>query len=249
MSKHIQMIWIDKNKNSLFNLSVKSWISHGYTIDLYTDNLEIVDHPQVNCIDIKEIDHEFTDNARYKLLYEKGGMYVDSDLVLINDYDFSKEKYIISSEGTLKAGYHKKNEDFVPTITLLKFPAKDPFIKLLIQKIDKTIKNSDDVCQCQKLFQRQLKTQKYKYLNEYVKRPISFCGINSFSCKEMYKDVGIFQDKYGVIPLPVSNIFKHGIAIHFWNNISHNKFKISFDKAENGSVYQILCERYKNIII
>ena len=58
--KHIQMIWIDKNKNSLFNLSVKSWICHGYTIDLYTDNLEIVDHPHVSCIDIKEIHDEFS---------------------------------------------------------------------------------------------------------------------------------------------------------------------------------------------
>ena len=149
----------------------------------------------------------------------------------------------------MKAGYHKSKDDCVPTITLLKFPAKDPFIKSLIEKIEKSSENPDDVCQYQKLFQKQLKTKKYKYLKDYVKSPITFCGINWFSCKEMYKDVGVFQDKYGVIPVPVSNIFKQGCAIHFWNNISYNRCNIDFDKAENGSVYQILCERYKDIII
>lgn len=249
--KVVQMLWLDKGKNEIFNLAIQSWIHHGYTIDLYTNNLKMIKSKYVNHISYKEIlDLEteqvlqFADLFRYKLLYEKGGLWADSDMIMVNDYNFNKDKYIISSEHTFKTGAFKSNADYKPNIGILKFPAKDPFLGELVKHIESTILDPDDCLQFMKIFQKKLQLKKYKFLNKFVKEPAVYCGVPFWSCAEMYKDVGLFNIKYGVLSPSVTMLLQNATCIHFWNNFSYNKHSIDFSSAHDDSLFSILKNRY-----
>ena len=249
--KTVQMLWIDKGKNELFKLAIQSWIHHGYSVDLYTDNPTVVDIPGVNPIpytDILDVDTDeilqFADLFRYKLLYEKGGLWADGDCVMVNDYNFATEKIIISSEHTFKSGAYKSKLDYKPNIGFLKFPPKDLFLKDLIDTIESTIVNPDDPNQFMKIFQKKLQSKAFSYLNKYVKEPIRFCPVPWWVAHEMYKDIGVFSVKYAVMAPTVSMALEQSTTIHMWNNFSYNKHKIDFEKAHPQSLYGILKKRF-----
>jgi hypothetical protein len=249
--KVIQMIWIDKGKNDIFNLSIASWLAHGYKIDLYTNNMNMVDNSLVNHIDYRTIMDIETDDIlhladllRFKLLYEKGGIYVDCDMILVNDYDFNSDKIIISSEYTMQSGPFKSLDNCVPNIGILKFPPYHPFMAKLINIIETKIVNDVDVCQFQKIYQKQLKTKRFQYLNHCVKKPRTYCGIPWWNAAEIYQDVGVYTDKYKVPTPSVTLLLKYSTCIHLWNNISNNKYEIDFKNPIKGSVYHILRQRF-----
>ena len=187
---------------------------------------------------------QFADLFRYKLLYEKGGLWADADCVMVNDYDFSKEELIISSEHTFNTGAFKSKLDYKPNIGILKFPPKHEFLKDLIDTIESTIVDYEDPNQFMKLFQKKIQTKKNSYINKFVKDPIRFCGVPWWVCEEMYKDIGVFSIKYGVMAPTVSMVLEQSTTIHLWNNFSYNKHKIDFEKAHPQSLYGILKKRF-----
>ncbi|EAI1734046.1 hypothetical protein E1D40_09035, partial [Campylobacter coli] len=73
----------------------------------------------------------FSDFFRYNLLYLRGGVWVDLDMVCLNFYDY-KQDYIFNSE------FAKNNEQAI-TNSFLKFPKQSEFGKLLIEEAKKIV--------------------------------------------------------------------------------------------------------------
>lgn len=113
----IQGLWIgDKLSRFEYN-SIKSYIKQGYQYHLYTYG-EVNNIPEGviikdgnNILDKKHIFYyegsiaPFSDLFRYKLLFEKGGIWTDCDIICINRLPIDKQhKYIFVAERTILKG-------------------------------------------------------------------------------------------------------------------------------------------------
>ncbi|EIA3705499.1 hypothetical protein K7F15_001783, partial [Campylobacter jejuni] len=133
-------------------LTIKSWLDHGYKFHLYTYNLEdkiflkfqelfdnfilkdaneIIPFEEYFSDDRGAGVASFSDFFRYNLLYLRGGVWVDLDMVCLNFYDY-KQDYIFNSE------FAKSNEQAI-TNSFLKFPKQSEFGKLLIEEAKKIV--------------------------------------------------------------------------------------------------------------
>lgn len=105
MNERIQTLWVGDRLSPLERISLRSFLAHGHTVDLYAYG-EIAGVPSgVNLRDAAEIlpasrifkyrDHDsysgFSNFFRYKLLLERGGYWVDSDVVCLKSFDFAEE--------------------------------------------------------------------------------------------------------------------------------------------------------------
>lgn len=110
-------MWVGEHLSPMETLSLSSFVKNNHDVDLYTYS-EIDNIPAgVNIVDGNNIlpedmifqykDHKsfsaFSNYFRYKLLYEKGGYWVDTDVICIKPFDF-KEEYVFCSEEVLPLG-------------------------------------------------------------------------------------------------------------------------------------------------
>src|SRR5438552_1322014 len=111
----VQSLWIGPKLSSMEKLCIQSFLKHGHPFHLYVyDHVEGVPE-QAKVCDANEIvpssriffysKHNscagFANMFRYKLLLERGGWWVDTDVVCLRPFDFPEE-YVFSSE--LSAG-------------------------------------------------------------------------------------------------------------------------------------------------
>ena len=116
----IQALWIGSRLSTMEQLSISSFLRNGHEYHLYTYN-ELANVPAGTVIkDANEIlpasevfqykDRPsyaaFSNFFRYRLLLERGGWWVDSDIVCLRPFDFTEE-YVFSSE--LNAGHELVN--------------------------------------------------------------------------------------------------------------------------------------------
>jgi hypothetical protein len=107
----VQGLWIGSDLSAMEQLSIASFLRNGHEYHLYGyDNLGNVP-PGTIVKDGREIlpasmifqykEHKsysaFSNFFRYKLLLERGGWWVDTDLVCLKPFDFAEE-YVFSSE-------------------------------------------------------------------------------------------------------------------------------------------------------
>jgi len=136
-------------------LSIKSFIDNGYKFVLYTYNLDDIffkkmgelfdDFELKDASDIIPFENYFSDDRgagvaafsdyfRFNLLYLKGGVWVDLDMVCLKYTDLSQE-YIFSQE------IDKDETKPRVTTSFLKFPKNSNFGKSLIQEAEKIVDN------------------------------------------------------------------------------------------------------------
>ncbi len=128
MAEVIQGLWIGGALSAMERLSIASFLGHGHEFHLYAYG-EVAGVPQGTILrDAGEIlpasrifyyprersCSGFSNLFRYRLLLERGGWWVDVDMVCLEPFDFSAE-YVFSSE-PVRGGA-------VPTSGLLKVPA------------------------------------------------------------------------------------------------------------------------------
>jgi len=175
----------------------------------------------------------FSDLFRYKLLHKLGGTWMDTDMFLLKK--LPKDKIIISSENTFKAGAFKSALPYVPNIGVLKFPVGDQFLENLIFKIENS-KKKIEFCDNMIVFRKLLKKHEYFDL---VSDPLKYCPLPWWSTKESYYD-NKYKIKYAVETPSNDCMIENAIGIHLWNNFTFNKHSIDFNKIHNQSLYQKL---------
>ena len=234
-------LWLGRDLNELSKMCIKSWIKQGYAVDLYVDQIDESHFPNdlipfINILDYKTIDDgkknngilPYSDYWRYKMLRKyRNATWIDADMFLLDRIPTTD--IIISSEHTFQSGAYKSEKTFVPNIGVLRFDNDlgQEFLQELIDKIDKS-EDQPIFCDNMKLFRNNLKKKKYSNLYGYVYKPVGFCPIPFWACKEMYTSDEELPTKYNVEIENVDWILKNSMGIHLWNNFTYKKHKIDF---------------------
>lgn len=132
--ERIQSLWIGPRLSVMERLALTSFVHHGHEVELYTYAPVDGVPPGVTVREGNEIlpesmiftyrDHHsysgFSNYFRYRLLLERGGCWVDMDLVALQPLSFDAE-HVFSSEDA-------KGEQFVTT-SFIKAPAGSPVMQ------------------------------------------------------------------------------------------------------------------------
>ncbi len=101
----VSMLWVRGRLSRLEELSIVSFLSNGHPVHLYTYDIDIVAPNGTLLIDARSVLDEshlfrnktaigkgswgsFSDWFRFQLLFEKGGMWADTDIVCLKPVDF-----------------------------------------------------------------------------------------------------------------------------------------------------------------
>ena len=141
----VQSLWIGPQLSTLEILCCESFMKYGHIFHLYTyepvknipKGVKILDANKILPFSelemIKKDQLPFSDIFRYKMLYEKGGYWVDLDMICLKKLNFS-DKFIFSSENTIQKGqFRNRKGTFQPNIGILKAPRKSQFYKTKIE--------------------------------------------------------------------------------------------------------------------
>ena len=127
MPTYIQSLWIGRQLSALERLSISSFLANGHAYHLYVYE-EVLNVPQGTVLKAadeilpesmifrykKYPSHAgFSNFFRYKLLLQKGGWWVDTDVVCLKPFAF-EDPYVFASE--------RVDERAVPTTAVIKAP-------------------------------------------------------------------------------------------------------------------------------
>ena len=210
MNHVVQGLWIGSELSRMEVLSIRSFLKNGHEYHLYVyddvkniprgtvvkDGAEILSPSRVFQYKEHKSYSGFSNLFRYKLLLEKGGWWVDSDLVCIKPFDFADD-YVFSSEFSCGQQYINCGAIKVPAGSeVVKFVwetarAKDPD-KLVWGEIGPKLLG---------------KAVREFSLQEYVREPEVFCPIGYADCA-------------AILDPKISLEFDEATyAIHLWNEI------------------------------
>jgi len=240
MHNIIQGLWIGDKLSTLERLSLSSFIKNGHEYHLYTyndienipDNVIIKDGREI--LPKEEIFSyqsgegrgsfsAFSNFFRYKLLSDKGGWWVDTDMICLKPFDFNDE-YVFSSEH-----YVTKNEDVV-TSGIIKAP-----------KDSEIMKRNWEICKSKdpmkivwgEVGPRLVREAVENFsLNKYVKSHQTFCPLG-------------FEEWHKVINPNIQLKFGEDVyAVHLWNEMWRRSNADKNKKYHKDCFYEQLKERY-----
>ncbi len=225
----IQGLWIGPKLSTMERLSIKSFLDNGHEYHLYTysdiegvpegasikDGNEIIPESEIftySSGEGKGSVSAFSNFFRYKLLYDKGGWWVDTDMICLKPFDFDDE-YVFSSEH-----YVTRNEDVV-TSGVIKAP-----------KESEVAKNNWEICKSKdpikivwgevgpRLVREAVKEFE---LDKYVKPHQTFCPLG-------------FEEWFKVLNPNIQLKFGEDVyALHLWNEM-WRRSKMDKDKSYNS---------------
>lgn len=233
----IQGLWIGGELSPMEKLSIKSFLDNGHTYHLYTYS-DVTGVPEGAIIkDGRDILPEsdiftyktgfgagsysaFSNYFRYKLLLEKGGWWVDSDMICLKYWDFLDEYVFISEEE------HGTGNSIVNS-GAIKCPKKSDIMKYCWQTC--LIQNKDTL-QWGVVGPRLLGTAVKKFnLSQKVEDRGAFCMIAPFNVK-LFIAPGIAW-----CDLP-SNMY----GLHLWNEAWKHFGIDKKDSFEKSCIYEQL---------
>lgn len=247
----VQSLWVGNRLSRMEEKSIKSFLNLGYTFHLYTyekvknvpkgtiikDGNSIMKFDEV--FSLKSSFLPFSDIWRYKLLYEKGGYWVDLDMIALKVFDFDQD-FVFSSERTIQEGAYKSNAKFNPNIGVLKAPPKSDFYKEAYEKcLEYNKKNkNDDKLKYMKMLRKLIKTYKYE---KYVFKPVYFCNLDWWNSKEAFMPLTKHPKKYGVPAPSIKSMFNKPYTVHFWRDRITKKYGLSLDeKYDKESLWELM---------
>ncbi len=260
MKPEVQSLWVGNKLSRMEHYSIKSFLKLGYKFILYTyepvanipkgttikNANEII--PKEGIFTLRKMLLPFADIFRYKMLYLKGGYWVDLDMIALKKFNF-KEPYIFSSERVMQEGglIFKDKRKYNANIGVLKAPKGSPFYKELYERCMKieNKKNNKDKLRYMRVLREMI--EKYNY-SKYVKEPELFCQLDWWYAKDAfipnYTSKGNFKPKYGVHKpdgLSMRAVLTKPYTIHFWRDLVTKKYKLDLnDKYADESLWEIL---------
>jgi mannosyltransferase OCH1-like enzyme len=108
----IQTLWVGSKLSSMERLSIESFLRNGHAVHLYVyqdvsgipegvvlcDGNQILPESRIFLSREHATYAQFASFFRYKLLLERGGWYVDCDMVCLRPFDFQRD-YVFASQG------------------------------------------------------------------------------------------------------------------------------------------------------
>ncbi|WP_313240651.1 glycosyltransferase [Sphingobacterium multivorum] len=236
----IQSLWIGDKLSNLERLCILSHLKNGHEFHLYTysnvkdlpigtvskDANEIISESHI-FMDSSNSVASFSDLFRYKLLFDKGGWWVDMDIICLKYYDFDDEYCFATENGSMvdhKIGVNN---------CVIKSPAKAEYLKEILEIVYAELKVKNNIKWGRfgpELITQILKTYDSK---EYIKSVGTFCPINWYELDSIFDDCNYTPDE---------NVY----AIHLWGHLWNSK---KFDKNGNfhiNSIYEKLKRKYRD---
>ena len=233
----VNSLWIGKELSTINILSINSFLYNSFKYNLYVYE-DIKNIPSdVNVLDGNEIVNEseifvykrgfnkgspsaFSNLFRYELLFQKGGLWVDTDIVYLKNFNLD-ERFVFASEidyeGNLK----------VATGLMYSKDKKEQLFKELIDEVnlrDKDDLNHGDIGPI--LFDWKVKEFD---LMEYVKKPEIFSYPN-------------WSDIYKIVD--GTSIHEESVCIHLWASRWQNDGMDPYKEYDKNCIYEILKEKY-----
>lgn len=216
----IQCLWIGKRLNGLARLSLASFVAQGHPVHLYTYNpvknvpngITVMDANDVMPYQHVTINNgygqgsvgPFSDWFRFQLLYEKGGIWADTDMIAVKPWEQLPD-IVISSE--LIKPTAEAPEAIHANCGVLKFAPGDPLVAHCLQKAKARVAQGQLTWGCigPKLIEEAL--SHFPDYRPYVVPPHVFCGVH-------YWDVTrLIDTRYEWRPNA------EVLAVHCWNEL------------------------------
>jgi mannosyltransferase OCH1-like enzyme len=201
----IQSLWIGDKLSPMEQKSIESFLRHGHEYHLYTYNdvagvpsgAVIKDANALMSLTTFEGLHYavIADFFRYRLLFEKGGWWSDTDAICVKHFDFEDE-FVFSSEYLNTGGKHINNGT-------IRVPKRSRVIQYCMAACESTVKSrikwgatgpaliQDAVLEFE--------------LESFVQQPEVFCPINPWDARK-------FMEPYADLEIPTK-----AHAVHLWN--------------------------------
>ncbi|MGN7986075.1 glycosyltransferase [Pedobacter sp. 22226] len=210
MNDNIQSFWYGTSLSTMELLSISSFLKNGHNVDIYAYE-EISNIPKgVNLLDANLILDKkniffdssggiaaFSDWFRYKLLYEKGGWWVDMDMVCL-------KPFIIGDEYCFATENFSSNHQTDITCCVIKSPKKAEFLKMILDYIESFPDHKDIEWGTfgPKLIASVLRQFESK---PFIQPVETFCPVD-------WTEMQSLTTERRIIP-------ENAIGIHMWNNL------------------------------
>lgn len=240
MSDIVNGLWIG-TLGRMQVLSIRSFLKRGHKYKLWVYDKHMKNIPKgVEICDANSILDKryifkhwsgnlatFADIFRYKLLYEKGGWWVDMDLVCLKR--LPKVKYFFGGERTKQSGAFKSKSKHTFWIGLMKFPRGDPILKQMyddmmskredFQNPDKNLQFSYGQTRLKKLLQAEYGMNFVYTHNKYdvdLFNPLSYFDMIDFFTKG---DIKKCCNRWGWSEMDVDTLLKRSYTVHLFNKV------------------------------
>tara|TARA_R110002167_G_scaffold71882_6_gene202635 strand:+ start:94 stop:1611 length:1518 start_codon:yes stop_codon:yes gene_type:complete len=226
-------LWIGKVINPIVEVAWLSWLKQGYKVCVYISNLDkgklhkslrkFINNRLVfkNALKIMEFKTgeeilPFSDLWRYKFLAQEGGIWIDSDMILLDQ--LPHQEFIITTEHTFQSGGRRSKLTYKPNIGILKFNKNNDMLLRTIKRIEKySLIDAPQFTDNMKLFQTELKKEDYE---KYYIEPNMTCGVPWWDFQELYEDKGIYTTKYNVEVKSKNWLLTNAFALHCWEHFT-----------------------------
>jgi hypothetical protein len=237
----VQSLWIGNDLSNNERMCLNSYLRHGQHFHLYAYNKINGVPPGITVLDANEIlpasclfkdssysYASFADWFRLKMLFLKGGWWVDMDTICIKRFDIRTE-YAFSSE----RHYNLTKEEI--NNTYIKAPAGDQYIAHLLQTVEDRLQRQEPVLWGELGVYLLRKTMaENSAISRYVHPPDVFCPLDYFNLSAL-----ICPNPYQ--PGPST------LAIHLWNEIWRRGNLDKNATYHPHSPYEALKEKYLSI--
>jgi len=234
----IQSLWVGTELSNNELLCLNSFIYHHHEFHLYVYD-EIVKIPRgivvkdandiipAACLFKDSFDTyaSFSDWFRLKLLFQKGGWWVDMDIVCLRPFELCGE-YCFSSE------WNCTTNGKVLTNTCIKSPSGATCMGELIQLIEKRIQRKEPVNWGELgVFLLRDTTAASEDVKKYMADPAVFCPVNYFDLSRLISaDEYIQEDET--------------LAVHLWNELWRRGYLDKNATYHPDSLYEQLKRKY-----
>ena len=185
-SKTVQTLWIGQQLKPLHRECLKSFLHFGHTVDLYTyDEVEGVPKGVLlkNAEAILPRDSvfayqkgpgkgsfsAFSNIFRYALLFERGGIWIDTDVFCLKPWEFENHDYLFASE-TLRTEQLRTTASCV-----IKVPPRAPVMQYCR---DEALKQARDTIEWGEIGPNLLNRAVHRFgLSSYIRPSWEFCAL------------------------------------------------------------------------
>jgi mannosyltransferase OCH1-like enzyme len=235
MNQIIQGLWIGSALSAMERMSIKSFLLNGHEYHLYTygevegvpagavvrDGREILPDSAIFRYTGFDSYAGFANFFRYKLLLEKGGWWVDTDVVCLRPFDFP-EDYVFSTE--MNGG--------VETVTngIIKAPAGSPAIEYAWRTCEG--KKTDQLRWGETGPKLAGEAVREFSLERYVKPHDVFCPLGYLDWRQV------------LTPRQVREFSPSTRAVHLWNEMWRRDGLDKNGRFDAGCLYERLKRKY-----